>query len=76
MENEAKKAIHLEDLDKVTGGLSPWAREMWDGKCPYCGSTNIEYDGAAHEEKCLNCNTLITNQDIMDRYHKPGEPFV
>lgn len=77
MENETKKAISLEDLDKVTGGVNPWLKDMgWDGTCPFCGSADIQYNGAAHEDECLNCHTLITNQDVIDFIHKPGEPFV
>ena len=77
MENEAKKAINLEDLDKVTGGVDPWLKEMgWDGNCPFCGNPNIQYDLAAKEDECLNCGRHFRDQDIIDLLHKPGEAWV
>ena len=53
MEDEAKKAIRPEDLDKVSGGAK-FSGIPVSEKCPVCGG-NMFFIPYIHETICENC---------------------
>ena len=78
MENEAKKAINLEDLDEVTGGFNtaPYRELGWDGKCLFCGCSDLEYNQYYGGYRCQNCHAVNTENDLINLFRKPGEAWV
>ena len=67
MKDEAKKAIDLEDLDKVTGGTDPNLEFFmscgWNGKCPSCGRGNFENE-QFKGYVCQYCGAIYTSGEL------------
>ena len=53
MENEARKAVSVDDPDKVTGGTGnvTYRKEP----CPICGGYRVEYILYIREAYCHDC---------------------
>ena len=45
--------LSIEDLGKVAGGFTIREGQAW--VCPFCGSTNIQFNPSVHEMVCYNC---------------------
>lgn len=65
MENEVRKAIHLEELDKVSGGsnLDSYQDCGQDVKCPTCGCAYLEPEPKVGYV-CPNCGDFFTDGEV------------